>query len=111
MACRRGLCRASTENDVKRNDRWGVVEQNPSIERLRELLQSLDIDNNDHPDVALKHERKWCLSAYPGILLAWENAEADKGNARHMKCVPRDKILGLWLALAQRDLAAIEVEP
>jgi hypothetical protein len=92
-------------------DRWGAVEKNPSIERLRELLQSLDMEDNEHPDVALKHETEWCLSAYPGGLLVWENAEVDEGIARHMKCVPRERVLDLWLALAQGDLAAIEVEP
>lgn len=79
-----------------------------TIERLRELLRSLDIDDNEHPDVPLKHETKWCLSAYSGGLLVWQNTEADEGNTRHMKCVPRGKVLGLWLALAQ---PAIELEP
>ena len=97
------------------SDRWGAVERNPSIARLRELLQSLEIDDHEHPDVALKHETDWCLSAYPGGLLVLENVEADEGNARHMRCVPRERVLGLWLALAlalaQGDLAAVEAEP
>jgi hypothetical protein len=92
-------------------DRWGCVEKNPSMERLRELLQSLEIEDDEHPDVSLKHETEWCLSAYPGGLLVWENIEVDEGNARHMKRVSREKVLNLWLALAQGDLAAIEVEP
>jgi hypothetical protein len=41
----------------------GRAELNPSIERLRELLQSLDIEDKEHPDVALKYETEWCLSA------------------------------------------------
>ena len=45
------------------------------------LLRSLDMEDNEHPDVALKHETEWCLSAYPGGLLVWENAEVDEGIA------------------------------
>jgi len=92
-------------------DRWGAVESNPSLERFCELLQSLDVEDNELPDVALKHESEWCLSAYPGGLLVWENAEFDEGTARHMKCVSRERVLALWLALARGDLAAIEAEP
>src|SRR5687767_7382549 len=93
------------------SDRWGAVERNPPIERLRELLQSLDIEDSEHADVALKHETEWCLSAYSGGFLVWESAEAEEDNARHMKRVPRERVLGLWLALAQGDLAAVEAEP
>ena len=58
-----------------------------------------------------KHETEWCLSAYSGGLLVRENAEAEENKARHMKCVPRERVLGLWLALVQGDLAAVEAEP
>ena len=89
----------------------GPWKKNPPIERLRELLRSLDMEDKEHADVALKHETEWCLSAYSGGLLVWENAEVEEDMARHMKCVPRERVLGLWLALAQGDLAAIEAEP
>jgi hypothetical protein len=93
------------------NDRWGAAELNPSIERLRELLQSLDIEDKEHPDVALKYETEWCLSAFPSGLLVWENVEAEDDNAMHMKCVPREAILRLWLKLARGEIAAIQAEP
>lgn len=37
--------------------RWGGHESNPPVERLREILQELDIETEDfeHPDVSLKH--------------------------------------------------------
>jgi hypothetical protein len=91
--------------------RWGGSESNPSIERLRELLQSLDINDPEHPDVALKHETEWCLSAFRSGLLVWENVEADADNPRHMTDVPREKVLCLWVKLAQGDIAAVEAEP
>jgi hypothetical protein len=87
------------------------METNPSVGRLRELLQSLDIDDEEHPDVALKHETEWCLSAFPSGLLIWENVEAEESNPRHMPCVPREKVLDLWVKLAQGDVAAVEAEP
>src|SRR5262245_54381110 len=92
-------------------DRQGATVSNPSTERLRELLRSLDIDDPEHPDVALKHETEWCLSAFSSGLLVWENGEAAGNNARHMRSVPREKVLDLWLKLARGDIAAVDVEP
>jgi len=92
------------------HNRWGAMETNPPIERLRELLQSLDIDDDEHPDVALKHETEWCLSAFPTGLLVWENVEDRDSKPRHMKGVPREKVLGLWLNLSRGDIAAVEAE-
>jgi hypothetical protein len=57
------------------------MERDPPIARLRELLQSLDIDDKEHPDVALTHESGWCLSAFPSGLLVWENDETNSGRA------------------------------
>ena len=88
---------------------WGARERDPPIARLRELLQSLDIDDKEHPDVALTHESGWCLSAFPSGLLVWENDETNSG-PRHMKAVPREEVLRLWLELAQGDIATIESE-
>jgi len=93
------------------SDRWGATESNPSVGRLRELLQSLDIDDQEHPDVTLKHETEWCLSAFRSGLLVWENVEDEAGNPRHMTGVPREKVLGLWIKLARGDIAAVEAEP
>ena len=94
------------------HDRSGAMETNPPIERLRELLQSLDAEDYEHPDVALTHDSEWCLSAYRSGLLVWENLnEAGSFSAWHMTFVPREKVLELWLKLAQGDLAAVQAEP
>jgi hypothetical protein len=98
-------------------DRWGASEREASVERLRELLQSLDIEDREHPDVSLTHESAWCLSAFPSGLLVWESLEegehdpATKQPPRHMKGVSREKVLELWLKLAQGDIASVEAEP
>jgi hypothetical protein len=41
----------------------------------------------------------------------WENVEAEDANPKYMNGVPREKVLALWLKLAEGDIAAIEAEP
>ena len=91
-------------------NRWGAAQINPPVARLRELLQSLDIEDKEHPDVCLKHETEWCLSAFPSGRLVWENVGAEDNNPRHMTSVSRERVLSLWLKLAQGDVAAVEAE-
>jgi hypothetical protein len=100
--------------------RWSSSESNPPIGRLREILRELDIETGDfeHPDVSLKHETEWCLSAFHSGRLIWENVgdgdedDADKIKpARHMKGMSRQKVLELWLKLAAGNIAMVEAEP
>ena len=93
--------------------RWGGDERNPPIERLRALLQELDIqiEDTEHPDISLTHETEWCLSAFPSGLLVWENLEDEDANPRHMEGVPREEVLSLWLKLAEGDISAVDAEP
>ena len=92
-------------------DRWGAMESNVSVERMRELLTSLDdIEDKEHPDVSLTHNSGWCLSAFPGGLLVWENVEAST-DPKYMRDVPQEKVLELWSKLAQGDIDAISSEP
>ncbi|SDT20572.1 hypothetical protein SAMN05216421_3149 [Halopseudomonas xinjiangensis] len=76
---------------------------------MKELLAQLDIEDEEHNSVSLTHESEWCLGAYPGGLVVWENLE--QGEPRHMKSVSREYVLKLWLQLGQGNLAAIEQEP
>jgi hypothetical protein len=86
-------------------------ECNLPIERLREFLKELDIEGSEHPDVSLTLETGWCLSAFPSGLPVWENLEDEDDNSRHMKDVSREKILALWLKLAQGDIVVMEAAP
>ncbi len=90
--------------------RWGGDEREPTVERLREILGQLDVEDDEHPWVSLTHESEWYLAAYPGGLLVWENAEV-AGNPRHMNAVGRDRVLELWIKLSRGMLREIEREP
>ena len=105
--------------------RWtGGGEDNPPVERLREILQELDVHDPEHPDCWLVHrETGWTLSAFSSGLLIWANDGGPDPSRdpepdligypgdRHMKGVSREKVLELWLKLAAGDIAAVEAEP
>lgn len=75
------------------------------------LLQELDAHPGDeeHTSVSVTHESEWCLGAYRGGYVVFENLE--EGEPRHMIDVSPDKIILLWCLLADGDLAALECEP
>jgi hypothetical protein len=76
---------------------------------MREALAELDVEDIEHPDVALIHESGWCLSAYPSGLLIWEHLGGNE--PRHMRGVSRERVLEMWQRLATGELAAIDAEP
>ena len=91
------------------NRRWGDSDDNPTIEKMQEALAELDVEDIEHPDVALIHESGWCLGAYPSGLLIWEHLG---GSApRHMRGISRERVLELWQTLASGALAAVNAEP
>ena len=88
--------------------RWGGSQPDATIEQMRNALKELDADDDEHPDASLTHESEWCLGVFASGLLVWENLE--EGGPRHMKAVPRDRVLQLWAALSLGDLETIERE-
>jgi hypothetical protein len=36
--------------------RWGQMERNPTVERLKEVMAQLDVVDDEHVSVALTHE-------------------------------------------------------
>jgi hypothetical protein len=91
------------------NRRWGDSDDEPSVEQMREALAELDVEDVEHPDVALIHESGWCLGAYPSGLLIWEHLE--NGEPRHMRGVSRERVLELWQRLSLGDLSSVESQP
>ena len=45
--------------------RWGKMEKNPSVDRLKEVLGQLDVVDDEHVSVALTNDSEWLLGAYP----------------------------------------------
>jgi len=88
--------------------RWGGDESNATVDRMRAILDELDADDEEHCSVSLTHESEWCLGAYPGGLLVWENLE--DGEPRHMNGVPRARVLQLWIQLSEGSIDVIESE-
>lgn len=81
---------------------------NPDLETIDRVMSELDEDvDPEHPDVALSHESGWTLSAFPSGLVIWENVESD-AEPRHRVLDIRQDLRGLWLALADGDLGAVE---
>jgi hypothetical protein len=89
--------------------RWGADESAATVARMREVLAQLDVEDAEHQSVSLTHESEWCLGAYPGGLLVWENLES--GEPRHMNGISRERVLELWLKLSEGRVAEIDAEP
>jgi hypothetical protein len=89
--------------------RWGDSVDEPSLEQMREALAELDVEDVEHPDTWLEHESGWSLSAFE-VGLLWQNIETDEP-PRHIKDVTRERVLELWLKLAEGKVAEIDAEP
>jgi hypothetical protein len=90
--------------------RWGGSEDEPSEERMRELLAELDENDPEHPDTWLTHDSGWSLAVFETGLVVWEHLELPDP-PRHLINVTREKALDLWLQLARGHLVEIEREP
>jgi hypothetical protein len=89
--------------------RTGEMETDPPLDRMRALVRELDVDDPEHPDVAVSHESGWTLSAYPDGLVVWESVGEDY-EPRHTRNVPRQRLVELFLAVAQGEFAIVEQE-
>ncbi len=55
--------------------RDGRMEQDPPLTRLRELAAELQLDDVEHPDIAVAHESGWSLSVDTAGTATLENLE------------------------------------
>lgn len=96
-------------------DAEGISELNPSADKMRELLDSLDdIDANesDHPDVSLVHDPSgWSISAFPSGIVTLENLDEDDTPPRFMSQVARNTTLELWLELSRGKIDHLLSQP
>jgi hypothetical protein len=93
--------------------RYGADESNPPLSKLPALLDELDerLDDIEHTSVSLTHESEWCISAYRGGLLIFENVESQEDTGRHMDGVPTERIVALWTLLSAGQIEAVASEP
>lgn len=90
--------------------RWGGSEASPSVERMRAILAELDVPDMEHPDTWLTHESGWTLSADENGRVVLEHLEATEPS-RHMRDVPRERVLELWLLLAAGNIDEVQRAP
>jgi hypothetical protein len=89
--------------------RWGDSEEEPSEQRMREILAELGEHDPEHPDTWLSHESGCTLSVFESGRVTWENL-GSAAAPRHLVGVSREKALSLWLKLSRGDISAIEQE-
>lgn len=81
-----------------------------TVAALPALLDELSQADDEHPDVAVKHESEWTLSVYRSGKVVWENVEADD-EPRHLDGLVREATLALMAALINGRLDVIEAQP
>ncbi|MEO0511059.1 MAG: hypothetical protein AAF065_14510 [Verrucomicrobiota bacterium] len=83
----------------------GVSEINPSVEKMREVLELLDepeIEDEEHPDVSLVHDPTgWSLSVFPNGIVTFENLDDEDNTPRFMNGVSRTDVLKMWQELSR----------
>ncbi len=78
---------------------FGAMESEPSAARMAEVLEGIDPDDTEHPDVSLTHESEWCIGVFGSGLVTFENLE--DGEPMHMRGLSREQVLDLWKQLAR----------
>lgn len=91
-------------------------ECDPSEDRLREVLDNLeDLEDDEVPGVYLTcGNTEWSLGTFADGLTIWMNLSYGRfgyGQPRHMRGVPREKVLALWRLLAAGRFDEIDREP
>ena len=91
--------------------RSGLSERDPPASIFPLLLDELDVrlEDEEHMSVSVIHESEWGLGVYHGGYITFEHVEGD-GEPRHMRNVPREKLLVMMQRVASGDLAALEAE-
>lgn len=96
-------------------DSDGISELNPTAEKMRELLDSLDdldADEAEHPDVSLVHDPSgWALSVYPSGVITFENLDEPDDMPRFMSAISRNEVLELWLELSRGRIDHVNSRP
>ncbi|MBV1776850.1 hypothetical protein KSF73_14125 [Burkholderiaceae bacterium DAT-1] len=91
------------------NHLMGDSDEHFPFASLSDLYDELQNADGEHTDVSLSHESEWCLSSFSSGLLVWENVAGDD-DPKHMRNVPKDKVIKLWILLSRGELDEIDKE-
>lgn len=96
-------------------DHQGVSEINPSANKMRSLLDSLDsvsTQETEHQDVSLVHDPSgWSLNVYPSNIVTFENLDKPNNTPYFMTSISRKDALKLWLRLSRGEIDHIKSQP
>ena len=96
-------------------DAEGISELNPTAEKMRKLLESLDAQgagDAEHPDVSLVHDGSgWSLSVFPSGVVTFENLDEDDDIPRFMSGITRNQAFELWLELSRGEIQQVNSRP
>jgi hypothetical protein len=90
--------------------RWGGSEAAPSAERLRELIDDLNVKDEEHPDTWLSHSSSgWSLRLDESRYAFLD--DADCKTVAHMQNVSADQALQLWIRFSSLGPEGVNGEP
>lgn len=82
------------------------MESGLPLSALPGLLDELERVDAEHGDVSVTHESEWCISVSRSGYTTLEHLE--RGEPRHLRDLPREKILDLWTKLANGDIEGVK---
>ena len=87
----------------------GEIESEPTQQRMAEVLDSIDPNDEEHTDVSLTHESEWSIGVFGSGLVTFEHLE--EGEPMHMRGLSHKQILDLWQQLARGEIDALRALP
>lgn len=87
--------------------RRGATVDNPTYEQLVAALETLTVEDDEHPDVWLANEDGWAISVFDGGLVIFADED---GNEWELAGVSTQKVLELWQHLQDGQIGTIRRE-
>jgi len=89
----------------------GLDESNPPVESFPSLYDELSHSGITDGDVCVgDDETGWCISAYRNGNIVFGQA-GDPSTERHMKNVPKERVIEYWNRLVAGDIEGLLAEP
>jgi hypothetical protein len=89
----------------------GRTIRNPTLDQMRTELEGMDLSEQEHLRCSVEDERGWNLGYSVDRTVCFENVEDREAKPRHIPNVPVERVLELWMALAEARLDWLETQP